>query len=890
MFFTVAILFLFGIFWNTGVQAQFGLEYGATQTILPKQDIRVTIFRIIEVLLGIVGIIFLSIVLYGGYIYMTSAGEQDAVTRAKRILRNAVIGLAIILAAFGITEFVLRRLSEATGIFSSPTKPITTQSVILGGLGNGPIESHYPGRDQTGVPRNTMIAVTFRESIYPGNFVDEWNDKDGSKTLSAGDQVKTYTHKTDGTYALSGNEYEWNDDGSGFQIPANEYLGLNTDEIRIFPRDNIGALLGANFVKVGWNIDLRTFTFWPVTPIGSPSEEIWYQVELGNEIIKEGGDKAFSGIVGAVGYEWDFQVSTVIDTTPPHIDFLNTYQVFPEVKANPSKEDAEFANVIVQVRFSEPLNPLTASGVFSFRDQNQTQGEVADIAGASFRNIEVQFIDPADGKIKYIAGEFTLSDQYKTIEFRAKSQCGINACGEIIYCLPRNQLEALLYQVFMYSPYLDSTLPQEDGDYYALTDASGFGNGISDMSMNAFDGNRNGKSDGGSQTVSPRPELSSASMLESHQDAFNLNEDVEGQTQTNRGDDAWWKFYIQYGLEISSPNIEAVIPFPDEQGVNRDVVLQTNWDRRMSTRTLKAGKTVLLPPPEGSSWRQNFWLDSFNEDENGTTKTRLQIFHDVFPDPSVEPNYQATVFVPEITSGVQDIYQNCYSACAANESDLLATGQLAKVEVFTITPENVEPVKSFFITPFHDTLLGEEFYRTKFSSSPLAEAFHSRFFVYELESSDVNGDGIPDSPSRTSLGIVHHPNTASDNSSKGRAQLLVSAPPEAYMSVEDDNAASADTYLDTVSGKEISEDENGWTKSRMSWEWSDDSDGLMIEIPLSSWQIELIPEDWEKIVSWEAISSASNGTDLGSAIPVETYDWSNPLVKYKVRISYPAEK
>lgn len=68
---------------------------------------------IIRVVLGLLGILVLGLILYAGFMWMTSAGNEERVATAKRILSNAVIGLVIILSAFAITQFVISRLSDA---------------------------------------------------------------------------------------------------------------------------------------------------------------------------------------------------------------------------------------------------------------------------------------------------------------------------------------------------------------------------------------------------------------------------------------------------------------------------------------------------------------------------------------------------------------------------------------------------------------------------------------------------------------------------------------------------------------------------------------------------------------------------------------------------------
>ncbi len=54
-------------------------------------------------LLAFLGVIFLILMIYGGYQWMTAAGNEQQVEKAKNIIRDAIIGLIVVLAAYGIT-------------------------------------------------------------------------------------------------------------------------------------------------------------------------------------------------------------------------------------------------------------------------------------------------------------------------------------------------------------------------------------------------------------------------------------------------------------------------------------------------------------------------------------------------------------------------------------------------------------------------------------------------------------------------------------------------------------------------------------------------------------------------------------------------------------------
>jgi len=68
----------------------------------------------IQVFLSFLGVIFLILMLYAGFRWMTAAGEEEQITKAKDTIRAAVIGLVIVLAAYALSVFVIERLWGAT--------------------------------------------------------------------------------------------------------------------------------------------------------------------------------------------------------------------------------------------------------------------------------------------------------------------------------------------------------------------------------------------------------------------------------------------------------------------------------------------------------------------------------------------------------------------------------------------------------------------------------------------------------------------------------------------------------------------------------------------------------------------------------------------------------
>ncbi len=88
---------------------------GGEGIVLGNTDPRSMATKIINVCLTLLGIVAVVIVLLGGFKWMTAGGNEDKVGEAKKILGAGVIGLVIILAAWGIAAFVLNVMMNATG-------------------------------------------------------------------------------------------------------------------------------------------------------------------------------------------------------------------------------------------------------------------------------------------------------------------------------------------------------------------------------------------------------------------------------------------------------------------------------------------------------------------------------------------------------------------------------------------------------------------------------------------------------------------------------------------------------------------------------------------------------------------------------------------------------
>ena len=96
-----------------------GLDATADAAQLPTSDNLATIIgQIIYAILGFLGIVFILLLIYGGFLRMTAQGDPGKIKTSYGIITSAVIGVVIILASYTITAFVLTKINTSveTGV------------------------------------------------------------------------------------------------------------------------------------------------------------------------------------------------------------------------------------------------------------------------------------------------------------------------------------------------------------------------------------------------------------------------------------------------------------------------------------------------------------------------------------------------------------------------------------------------------------------------------------------------------------------------------------------------------------------------------------------------------------------------------------------------------
>jgi ABC-type Co2+ transport system permease subunit len=119
---------------GTEVFAQAGAIQDGVNSISSGQSkpLMQTVGDLINVFLFLLGAVAVVMVIFGGFKYVTSAGDSSAVTSAKNTILYAVVGLVVAASAYAIVNFALGRFNDS----STPETAFTSTEQMRGGVIN----------------------------------------------------------------------------------------------------------------------------------------------------------------------------------------------------------------------------------------------------------------------------------------------------------------------------------------------------------------------------------------------------------------------------------------------------------------------------------------------------------------------------------------------------------------------------------------------------------------------------------------------------------------------------------------------------------------------------------------------------------------------------------
>lgn len=80
-----------------------------------ETSFRQIVLTIVNFVLGFLAILAVVMIIYGGFLYVSSAGNQEKADQGKQILTYAVIGIVIILISFALVQTVLTAAMPGSG-------------------------------------------------------------------------------------------------------------------------------------------------------------------------------------------------------------------------------------------------------------------------------------------------------------------------------------------------------------------------------------------------------------------------------------------------------------------------------------------------------------------------------------------------------------------------------------------------------------------------------------------------------------------------------------------------------------------------------------------------------------------------------------------------------
>jgi len=95
-------------------QTSYTIEDIGSSIGLGTADLKDTVVNVIQWVLGILALVAVVMIIYGGIVWMTAAGNEDRIGKAKKVISAAVIGLIIVLLAWAIVIFVAGTTANVT--------------------------------------------------------------------------------------------------------------------------------------------------------------------------------------------------------------------------------------------------------------------------------------------------------------------------------------------------------------------------------------------------------------------------------------------------------------------------------------------------------------------------------------------------------------------------------------------------------------------------------------------------------------------------------------------------------------------------------------------------------------------------------------------------------
>ncbi|PIR77306.1 MAG: hypothetical protein COU30_03190 [Candidatus Magasanikbacteria bacterium CG10_big_fil_rev_8_21_14_0_10_38_6] len=403
--------------------------------------------------------------------------------------------------------------------------------------------------------------------------------------------------------AVDGEEFNWEASCDHLKI----------DAVRIFPTadENIRVQAAAMTMYEGEDLSVFTFVFRPFQFL---EDTVPYTVYLSNQIMKQQVNESIFAQQRFSYYTWEFSTGSDFDFDPPVVQ--STYPAFT------GEEQVIPRNTILQVTFNEAMDPLAVAGQFS--PPNGTFSHIV-------LNTSTINTNPAADYHPQFSGEWVISNGYRTIEFVPNDECGRNACGEPIYCLPVNdkngedRMHALLRTA--------RTNGVDAQDFSAIPFS-----GIADVSGNALDGNKDGVRDN-------KPPINDPFRI-----TIPAQGNPDGAIDERLADNFYWTFRVADEIDNTVPYVQQVFPGLDQEDVVETENVLITFSKPMISRSLSH---IAIEEHPGDIVDDSLWFRT-RSSLNGNGDTVAEIDHR-----ALGPSGLDLYYFTSIPTSVRSLNQNC---------------------------------------------------------------------------------------------------------------------------------------------------------------------------------------------------------------------------------------
>lgn len=134
-----------------------------------SSHIREFVHKVLNFLLQFLGLLALVMVIYAGFRYLTSLGDDGAAENARKTIQHVVIGIIIVLASFALVWTVINFVVNPEGLVDENARTQNTQNYTLNTQTNNPNNqnsSEVFGFSNTSNASNIATNIAYQNAIY----------------------------------------------------------------------------------------------------------------------------------------------------------------------------------------------------------------------------------------------------------------------------------------------------------------------------------------------------------------------------------------------------------------------------------------------------------------------------------------------------------------------------------------------------------------------------------------------------------------------------------------------------------------------------------------------------------------------------------------------------